>query len=191
MSMRIWETRDRMQVIPAAGDGSDLWERQLKQHLFLIINHIDSSPVDSNDDVILRQTRPRKLVRLIEPWEQQWPLVACVVDDILLHLQWSNATPYKVALGEGLLDLTGPVWHGLGRGKAAVGDVGGNQRLKTVVHHLRAVVDVVLLCSNHCQVIILQDTGLQLCNELLHNHSCWVSLLLTSTEVNKTNAIIT
>ena len=156
-------------MIPAAGDCSDLWERQLKKNLFLIVNDIDSSPVDSNDDVVLRQARPRKLVCLVEPRKQQRPLVAGVVDDILLHLQRCNAIPYKIALWEGLLYPVGPVGHGLRRCKAIVWDVGGNQRLKPVVHHLRAKVDVVLLCGNHCQVVILQDTDLQHCTEQLHN----------------------
>jgi len=160
---RLHGHRVKVSDIPAAGDRSDLWERQLKKHLFLIVDDIDSSPVHSNDHIVLRQTRSRKLIRLVEAREQQRPLVARVVDDVLLHLQRCNATPYEIALCERLLDLVGPVRHGLRGGQAVVGDVGGNQRLKTIVHHLRAKVDVVLLCGNHCQVVILQDTVHQLC----------------------------
>jgi len=144
--------------IPAAWDCSDLWERQFKKHLLLIINDIHSSPVDGNDDIVLWQTRPSKLVCLVEPREQQRPFVASVVDNILLHLQRRDATSYKVAFWEGLLDLVSPVWYRLRRRKAVVWDAALKQWLKTVVQHVRAEVNVVLLCSNHCQVIVLYST---------------------------------
>jgi len=116
-------------IPPAAGDGGDLGKRQFEKHLFLIINNIDSSPVDGNDDVILRQTRPSKLVRLIEPREQQRPLVAGIVDNVLLHFQRRDATPYEVALLVGGLNLGDPVRQGFVCGQAIVWDVGWNQRL--------------------------------------------------------------
>lgn len=40
-----------------ARDAGDLGEGQLQQDLLLIIHHIDTGPVDSDNDIILRQIR--------------------------------------------------------------------------------------------------------------------------------------
>ena len=37
------------------GDGGDLREGELQQDLLLVVHHIDSGPVDGNDDVVLGQ----------------------------------------------------------------------------------------------------------------------------------------
>ena len=50
--------------LPAGGDGSDLREGELEQDLLLVIHHVHPRPVDRDDDVILGQARPGKLVRL-------------------------------------------------------------------------------------------------------------------------------
>lgn len=41
---------------PAARNRSDFWEGEFQQHLLLFIHKINSSPVDSNNQVILQQT---------------------------------------------------------------------------------------------------------------------------------------
>ena len=97
--MSRWEDSVRWYV-PAARDSGDFTERQLKQHLFLIIDHIDARPVDSNYHFVLRQTRTCKLVRLVEAWEQQRPLVLGIVDNVFLHRQWCHSLRHKVAATE-------------------------------------------------------------------------------------------
>ena len=37
------------------GDSGDLREGELQQDLLLVVHHIDSGPVDGNDDVVLGQ----------------------------------------------------------------------------------------------------------------------------------------
>ena len=39
------------------GDLCDLWEAELEQHLLLVVHHVHASPVDGDDDVVLRQVR--------------------------------------------------------------------------------------------------------------------------------------
>ena len=72
---------------PAAGDRRDLTERQFQKDLFLIVDDVDSCPVDSNDHLILWEAWPGELVRLVEAGEQEWPLVLGVVDDVFLDGQ--------------------------------------------------------------------------------------------------------
>lgn len=43
-------------ILPAAGHGSDLWERELQKDLLLFVHEINPSPVHCHDHVILGQT---------------------------------------------------------------------------------------------------------------------------------------
>ena len=63
----------RLVYIPAAGDTCNLWEGALQEHVFLVIHNVDTSPVDSNDNIILGQARAREAIGLKELGEEQWP----------------------------------------------------------------------------------------------------------------------
>ena len=52
--------------------------------MLLIVHHVHSGPVHRHDDVILGQARPGELERFVESREEQWPLEAGVVHDVLL-----------------------------------------------------------------------------------------------------------
>jgi len=84
--------------VPAAGDGGYFTERQLEKNLFLVVDNVHSCPVDGNDNLVLRQTRPRKLVCLVEAREQQRPLVLGIVDDVFFHGQRRHSLFHKVAV---------------------------------------------------------------------------------------------
>ena len=71
---------------PTTGNGCDFRERQLQQDLLLVIYNIDASPVDSDDDIILGQAGPRKLVGLVETGKQQRPFVHGITHHIFFHL---------------------------------------------------------------------------------------------------------
>lgn len=71
---------------PTTGNGCDFRERQLQQDLLLVIHNIDASPVDSDDDIILGQAGPRKLVGLVETGKQQRPFVLGITHHIFFHL---------------------------------------------------------------------------------------------------------
>jgi len=63
----------------------------------LIIHDVHASPVNSNDDLVLRKTRSSKLVCLVETREEQRPLVLGIVDDVFFDGQRKDALFDEVA----------------------------------------------------------------------------------------------
>ena len=44
-------------IILLGRDGRNLWEREFEQNLLLIVDHVDTGPIDSDNDVILGKVR--------------------------------------------------------------------------------------------------------------------------------------
>ena len=91
----------RWYYLPYACDSSDLGKLKIKQHMFLIINNINSSPVHCYYHVILWQTGAWKLVSFIKSREQQWPLITSVVDNIFFDALRINLLSRVVSLLNG------------------------------------------------------------------------------------------
>ena len=84
--------------LPYACDSGDLRKLQIKQHMFLIVDNINSSPVHGYYHVILWQTGAWKLVSLVKSREQQRPLITSVVDNIFFDVLRFNLLSRVVSL---------------------------------------------------------------------------------------------
>ena len=87
--------------LPYACDSGDLRKLKIKQHMFLIIHNINSSPVHRYYHVILWQTGAWKLVSFVKSREQQRPLITSVVDNILFDVLRFNLLSRVVSLLKG------------------------------------------------------------------------------------------
>ena len=87
--------------LPYACDSGDLRKLKIKQHMFLIIHNINSSPVHRYYHVILWQTGAGKLVSFVKSREQQRPLITSVVDNIFFDVLRFNLLSRVVSLLKG------------------------------------------------------------------------------------------
>ena len=85
-------------ILLCAGDGFNLRIRKFQDDLFLIIHHVDPSPVDGYNELVCGKLGTRGSHGLVEPGEQEGPLEPRKVDHVLLYLDVGCVLLHIVAL---------------------------------------------------------------------------------------------
>jgi hypothetical protein len=131
-------------------DGGHLGEGQLEEDLFLVVNHVDSGPVDRDDYVILGQVGTRVSVRLVKPRKQQRPLEFGVADNVFFHSQDGDLFLDVITLFVGLHhERRPPVDRLLHPRETIIWNVVRQKSQQSLHVHVRVIFDIILLRRYH------------------------------------------